>query len=162
MRHNALILAILLLVAILCSCSNAADTSQVSLFYCISEPDFSSVNDLIKPEVRHLQIEPTNYSAFLTQYLQGPKDSDLANPFPDGSKIIRLQLDQSTAHVTVNKEFASISGVDLTLACVCLSLTVRDITGYATVQIHAEDALMDNKESIVIDTNSILLTDAPE
>ena len=161
MRHSAFILAILLLAAMLCSCSAVDTQNQVSFYYCVAEQDYSSTAGAIKAEVQSAKVDPADYDTLLSQYMNGPKSSHLVSPYPDGCTIAEFSLDQSTAHIIMDKSFASLSGVELTLACACLSLTVQNITGYANVEIRAEDCLLDNKESITVDANKILLTDSP-
>ena len=161
MRYRAIILAVLLIAAILCSCGTKESKDQILFYYCSAKPDYSSGAELIKSETHTAYVDPTNYKAILAQYLQGPRDPDLTSPFPGGCEIVDITLDQATARITMSKSFSTLTGVELTLACACLSLTTRAITGYATVEISAVDALLDNKEAITIDANNILLTDQP-
>jgi len=161
MRTKAYLSAIVLIIAILCGCGSNAAKEQVDFYYCTTKPDYSSTAGIIRSESHNLHVDPSNYRALLSQYLKGPTSSELKSPFPTGCEIMDITLDQSTARITMNSSFAALSGVELTLACACISLTARSITGYATVEIRAADTLLDNRESIIIDTNNILLTDAP-
>ena len=133
--------------------------SQTTFYYCIKQADYSSENSAIGSESCSEPIHHLDYNKILENYFSGPNSSELLSPFPAGTKLVSFTLDQQTAHIVLSDHFAELSGVDLTVACACLSITVENMTNCATVTISAEKKLLDNQESITIDTKSLLLTD---
>lgn len=159
MKVKAYICILLIICGTLCACGTGSNAEQISCYYQRRHTDFSSNRSMIEAEVRNFVIDPSDYYPLLEEYIQGPSNSDLVTPFPEGCQIIELTFSQTTAHLVMNSTFSQLSGYELTVACACLCLTVQSITGYSTVEISARDALLDGKEVILMDANSIVLSD---
>ena len=71
-------------------------------------------------------------------------------------------MDQNTLYVTVSKELAQLSGLELTLACSCLSMTCMELTGAENIVISAENSLLDGQKSITMNKDTLLLIDKAE
>jgi hypothetical protein len=74
-----------------------------------------------------------NYLAAL--YLQGPTDQQLRSPFPAGSKVLDIQLDDGILHITMNTISSRFNDMDLTIGCACLSRTFMELTQVETVHV---------------------------
>lgn len=95
----------------------------------------------------------------LAEYLLGPTEPGLKDPFPDG--VVIMSLKQKNDHITIvlNSKFAELSGIDLTTACVCLAKTTMGLTDTSSVTISCETQFSDGGQSITITQDSVLLTD---
>ena len=142
----------------LCGCHKEDTTTQAKFYYRNNQVNYKD-NGTIGSESYAGTLDPLAYNELINAYLSGPNSQDLSNPFPTGTTLVALTIEQDKASVTLTSNFADITGIDLTIACACLSLTVKEITGCGTAEISAQDALLDNQQSIIIDTNAIQLTD---
>ena len=159
MKLKPLICVLLLICACLCSCSNVQGNTDILFYYPNKQINYSTTDQIIGYEKCVENVDPLAYSELLTIYLKGPRSSELNSPFPSGTALVRFTIDQQIAHVTLSNDFSELTGVDLSIACACLSLTIEKISGCAQVQISAENAQLDNREFITVNTNEILLID---
>lgn len=147
-------------LALLVSClgCNRPQTQEegVKFYYCVADPVCSEENGVIASEPRG-GIEDRTLLFILEFYLAGPQSADLRSPFPEGLQVISAQLQDQTLCLTVSGELCALSGLELTLACGCLTLTCLDLTEATRVQITSEFGLLDGQESITMDKNALLL-----
>ncbi len=73
----------------------------------------------------------------LTLYLQGPLDEFLVSPFPSGSTLLDVRTDAREITLILDAHFATLSGLDQTIACVCLARTCFGYTDAQSVRIIA-------------------------
>lgn len=164
MKRLTAILLLILILPYLCACTREEMVYPVSYHY-LRAPESNgeifhgSADSVITPEIREGDGHQGDNTHFLEIYLLGPLDRDFRSPFPVGTALIDFDLEDSAATVLLSDHFGTLSGIDLTLACSCLTLTVMDLTGADTVTIMAEDALLDGKESVTIDRSNLFLTD---
>ena len=143
---------------ILCGCNQNTGNNDFRFYFC-QEPNYDSAQGLVMHEVRQVYYDRLAYSEIISVYLNGPKSRNLKNPFPSGTMLIDFSTEQQTAHVVLSDHLSTLTGIDLTMACTCLSLTVKDLTGCTEIQISAENALLNNRQSITINANAIQLSD---
>lgn len=156
-KYISIFVVILILIS---GCSGQGKHMNADFYYSYAEISFASTDQTIGSEHRIINADPLNYHAILTKYLEGPQSSEFANPFPTGTKIVSITVDQQIASIVLSDNFSDLTGIELTLACACLSLTTERITGCAQVQLSAEKALLDSKKSITINTNELSFTDS--
>ncbi len=156
------ILCFLLIGALLfaAGCSRSqAEPQGTPFYYCTAEADYSSGSTAISREYR--QDVPTHsLMGALELYLAGPQSSDLVAPFPEGMVILSAVLEGDTVLLTVSMELTALTGLDLTMACGCLTLTSLALTGARQVQISPIYGLLDGQRTITMDRNTLLLTDS--
>ena len=163
-RLIAMILLLLMLTG-LCACAQGKELVYPIAYHYLRAPQLNgeiphgSSDSLIGAELREGDGYQENLSLLLDVYLHGPLDRDYRSPFPVGTALRELTVQDGTATVVISYHLATLTGVDLTVACGCLSLTVMDLTGAESVIITAEDALLDGKKSVTMDRNSLVLMD---
>ena len=149
---------LLVLCCLILSCCGQKETqSQVHFYYCRNSVDYK--NGIISSEVRNEPVDHPEYKELFSAYLAGPHSKGLKSPYPSGTSLISVTVEDQTAHLVLNDKFAELTGIRLSVACTCLALTVKDVTGCATVEIRAQNALLDSQRTITVDTNAIALTD---
>ena len=158
-KRIAYFLAIVLLLG-LCGCGQEAVKlhTPVNFYYLRVEPTYGSSDSLIAP----VATEGFGYSgreaALLELYLTTAPDSEqYYSPFPADLKLLALDISGSTADIQLDKSFAKLTGMDLTLACACLTLTVLDLTEVETVRITAKNATLDGVAQIIMDRGLSLI-----
>lgn len=160
-------IVLLLALAFLLSasgCKQAAPAPQrpVTFYYPAAETVYDGKSPVIHPEIRDGAGYEENMEGLLNIYLKGPSSEDLRSPFPRGVYVSRLYVTTTMATLELNSEFARLTGIDLTMACVCIASTVFELTGLDRVQILATDAQLDGLTSITLDRDDIYFIDPPQ
>ena len=153
------LLIFLIAVLLLCGCGPQEEKilDPANFYYCNKTISYSSPEAVISHEIREASGLRNNWSALLEFYLEGPADEHLFSPFPGGVTVECFTILNEQCTVTLSKEFSSLSGIDLTLACSCLSKTVMELTGQTTIEIKFTDAATGNTTSITMQKDNILL-----
>ena len=154
-----LILSIFLLVS-LCAC-NKQQTSfvtPVQFYYRNATVSYNSESAVICGETR----EGNGYELIdlIDQYLQGPVSDEFLSPFPAGITVLSLETAEGKASVSLSEPFTELNGIELTLACACLTKTVMELTGTTAVEISVPNVSLNGSTSITMDAQSILLLDS--
>ena len=72
--------------------------------------------------------------------LEQPQSPELTSPFPSGLQLLDWQLSEGVLYLNLSDQYYSLSGVDLTLADACLTLTLCQLeevdSVYVTVEGH--------------------------
>ena len=150
--------------ATLPACVQNQDKIQVpvNFYYLRQETTYGSADSLIAP----ITAEGADYSndpaGLLSQYLKGPGQNGWVSPFPRGTQLLSMELVNGFLRLTLSENFASLTGMDLTIACACLTLTALDLTGANSVRISVEGATLNGAEYIRMDRNCLTLLDINE
>ena len=112
----------------------------------------------------------------LTQLLTGPAPDGLRSPFPSGTRLQKISVSGGRATVDLSEQYAQLSGIDLSVADCCVTLTLTQLTGvnavrvtvngrelpYRTTQLlTAADALLSSREDALRPINvSLYFLDA--
>lgn len=163
-RFTAMMLFILLLCS-LCGCAQKEELIAPVSFYYLRAPlpngevIHGTADSVILADVRESGDRRNDYSYLLKLYLSGPQDSKFRSPYPRNTYLVDFKMDNGTATLVLTNIFSKLTGIDLSLACGCLTMTVLDMTGAERVTILAEDGLLDGKESLTFNRSSFLLID---
>lgn len=158
-------LFVLLLITALCSpllgCAKETAHIQepVSFYYRRKTLAYGEENSVILSENRESVGHQNSPEYLLKEYLAGPISDNLARTFPPRTTLVQLTVDNSKATIILSSHIANLTGMDLTIACACLTLTTMELTGAETVEIRAKDALLDDAESIIMDRECLLFLD---
>lgn len=137
-----------------CASETPALQAPVSFYYCRS----GSV-DGIGWEVREGAGLADDPAALLDLYLAGPADSSLISPFPAGVRLEQVSVSDDTLIVTLSPEFAQLQGIDLTVACACLTLTALECSDCTAVRIGSSGEKLNGNNWIRMTRESLMLTD---
>lgn len=164
-RITSIVLALLMLLP-LCACErNEKEELKDPVTFCylrVQNPEalhHSSAGSVIATEKREGTGIQEDLTALLQLYLNGPASEELYSPFPRGTKLVSWERSDSTLTVILTNEFATLTGMDLTLACASLTMTCLSLTDAKSVQIQAESENLDGKTSIIMNRNDLVLTD---
>ena len=91
--------------------------------------------------------------------MDGPKVTELENVFPLGCEVLSASREGDVATVHFNEMFARLEGISQTLACVCMSRTVMELTGAKRVRISAEGVELGGNNYLEFDEKSVLYFD---
>lgn len=152
-----------ILAAALClglwGCSKQSQyESPVQFYYCAQELSYTVGSAAIRHETRE-GAGMGSLEQVLGIYLAGPESEGLRSPFPAGVKLVEVRQEADTLYVTLSAGLARLSGLELVIACGCITMTCLSLTDAETVSIQAENALLNNQQAIVMDADSLLLLD---
>jgi len=159
MKKPLCLLLCLSLLFFLFGCSQNTLKAPVEFFYRQNKIPYEAQRSVIGSEIRETVDHP-GYLRTLNLYLQGPASNDFLPTFPEGSKIITLSQAPGAISLVLSDKFASLTGIDLSIACICLTKTVIQLTGCTVVTIQAESLQLDGKNSITLDDSSAILYDS--
>ena len=134
----------------------------VNLYYRQSQISYGSADGVIGICITEGAGFENDLLGLLNLYLRNTTDPAFSRTFPDGSQLVRLTVQDGAAQAQLNNQFSRAAGIDLTIACACLSLTIMELTSAESVTISAFNATLDGAESITMTTDSILLLDLLE
>lgn len=145
------ILCLLCLIALLlCGCGKDEKTT----FYYKPVDLLSELNSpVISPETRNITGYSDNPQFLISLYLTGPLDKSMQSPFPEGTKLKSLQINNQQMIVELYDLPQNISDSDFSLACACLTMTCMEFSDLESVMI-----LCGNR-SVTMNRNILTLSD---
>ena len=159
-RFLILLLCLSLLLPIFgCSQQEKAPEKPVNYYYRRASIDYKNESGVIGAEQRESLGHEGQVRYLLSEYLKGPKSSEFSQIFPADLTILSIHYADTRAKITFSFQLAQLTGIDLTIACACITMTVIELTGAESVQIFAAGALLDEYQSITMDKNCLLLLD---
>ena len=141
MRRLAILtLAVLLLAA--CAPSPEEHSADDYTLYLAAQLEDSDGGDAIRE--RSVRVEnsaamPTAELAktLIAELLAAGDDLELRSPFPSGTTLQKLTVAGGRAAVDLSEPYARLSGIDLSIADACLTLTLTQLDGVYAVRITA-------------------------
>ena len=92
-------------------------------------------------------------------YLKGPAGTGMNRTFPKGVELVKFSVEGNCAYVTVSDFFSTLTGMNLTLACACLTLTVCELTGAQQVTVSTVNTLLDGNRTVTMTPEDLLFLD---
>ena len=89
-------------------------------------------------ESRDLTPGGEEAQALLELLLTGPESPALCSPFPAGTALRGVSIEEGTAYVDLSEAYGGLSGVDLTLADGCVVLTLCQLEEVEAVYLTVE------------------------
>lgn len=157
-------LAALLAILISLSCAacqaypNGSD-GKVTVYYRRADVTYGTLDGVVAPYQLDAAGNEDNTRLLLDAYLAGIPSSQYGQTYPRGTYLVSLKRNGLTASIVLCHEFATLSGLDLSIACACLTQTVISLTGCQEVIISAENASLDGHNFITLSRDSYLLLD---
>lgn len=152
-----IILAISLLFG--CADTNTQVRTTVNFYYKTNPIDHISENGIITIEPRSVRTNALDYQILLEQYLEGAQSGNCISPFPAGTTLKSFSLNETSVSITLSPHLTMLSNADLTIACICIARTIFDLTGVDSVQISAQNNLINGQPDITITKSSIVMED---
>ena len=132
-RMAALALAVLMGLLSGCGKTAESDADSFLLYYVLSGED--------SPEsaLESVSWEGTQtVEVLFSQLCSDPAEEDLATCIPEGTSLLSWDIEGSVLSMDLSGEFGTLTGVELTLASWCITLTMCQLDGVSAVRITAE------------------------
>lgn len=142
-----------------CSSNSKEVDFPVSFYYSSKSISYNTSDGVIASEIREYKGYENNLPGLLAMYLSGPLSKDLVSPFPKGTALISLKVHDDEVHILLSEEFAKLTGMDLTIACTCISMTMFGVTDCSSVALQAQNTLLNGVEILRFTPNDMILLD---
>lgn len=90
------------------------------------------------------------------------KKMDFESPIPQGTDLLRCTVANGLATLDFSAAYGRLSGIDLTVADYCLTLSASQIPGVRRLQILVEGELLPACETLELTTDDVLLTSSED
>lgn len=134
----------LLLALLLAACAPSGETVSSDDYevYYAARLETVKGGDAIRTEPLHVENAAAMDTAALAELmvralLSAPEDDDLRSPFPGGTSLQKLAVAGGRATVDLSRPYGRLSGVDLSIADACLTLTLTQLPGIYAVRVTA-------------------------
>ncbi len=144
MKRRLIALTLALFALLSAGCQKKQEPAEETGYelYYLSQPQLAAGQDAIA--CRRVAVgendadDVTKLSrALVEKLLQPPEDPELLSPFPAGTQLLALHVSGKRAEVDLSNQYARLSGVDLSLADYCLTLTLTQLEGINAVSVTA-------------------------
>lgn len=161
MKRAICLLLSLSLAFCFCGCTAREKKLEapVKFYYPRAETVYGMTDGVIAWEWRESDGHERDYFYLVEQYLKGPQSQAFTWKFSSNVRLKKLQIIGPSARIVLNDFASLLTGLDLMIACACLTATVSEITGVRSVTIQAENTLLDGKVNISMTRGQILLWD---
>ncbi len=162
-RNLALLAALLLLLSGCAAREDAPAAEAYSVYYAVSRLDANDGGDAIRPSAFYAPDGAPTDTASLAELmtrelLAQPADALLRSPFPGGTELQKLSVAGGRATVDLSEEYARLSGIDLSIADACLTLTLTQLDGIYAVRITANGRELPYQETQLLTAADTLLS----
>lgn len=156
------ICVLILVLATLFSLSGCQKKSEIQLpvnfYYRNTEITYGTENGVISPEINEAAGYTENI-ALINAYLKGSSTDQHHSTFPVGTNVIRLDIQKNHCLIVLNSPLAILSGMDLSIACACITKTICELFEVDTVTISVKNEQLDGNDSITMGRNNLTLLD---
>ena len=163
MKRLICLLLSLSLLLCLAACASKVDAPKEPVqFYYPRHTDqlqYGDTDGVITYELREAAGYADRYSYLLNLYLRGPVSQELRDPFPSGISVVSLETGAGSAELVLTDAFAQLSGMELTVACACLTLTLHNLTGIESLTVTTQNQQLGTEGKIVMNLSDILFMD---
>lgn len=134
------------------------------LLYYLAETDEAKGGDLIRSSYEQLDLAENasleeQAAAVVERLIAGSRDESLRSPLPGGISLLSLTIQDRRATVDLSGGFARLSGVELTLADYCLTLSLTALEGISAVAVTAQGREVGQQPKQIFYERDVLLSD---
>lgn len=154
------LLCLLLALALLSGCaaqSPGRDTG-VNFYYESMDSDYFSPLGALGCEKRTLSESQNDLEGMMRLYLGGPLSTELS--FPRDLRLAGVKYAQQEITLVFDDSLAAQTGIRLQIVCAAIARTVWEFSGYETVIIRAEHAMLGDQESVTVHPGRLVLDDS--
>ena len=160
-----LIAAFAAVLFVLASCAGRAQEADESGYalYFLSDLSSSGGGDAIAASGTRFTPDETMATAdcvraLMEALLAGPSDAGLRSPIPEGTALRSVEVSGRRAQVDLSAQYGRLSGIDLSLADYCITLTLSQLPNVNAVSITAEGSELPYRKTQVLLSADTLLS----
>lgn len=162
MKHKFCLILTIMTMVLLFGCKNNAEDfeSPVHFYYKCNPISFFTNESVIDVEIRETKDYNKNTLSILNAYMAGPISDQVISPFPTDARIEEIARKDSTFVLLLNSSFSELTGVDLSIACACITKTVASLTSCERVEIQIKDSASTSITTITMSADDIYTFDS--
>lgn len=165
-KHVAGLLLLLLLVGVVLLFGGQEEsTGGEYALYFLTEPEFARGGDAVMAEYCDLDLPEDRAAAarmLLERYWAGPQRSGLKTPLPAGLQLQEVEFSGGRLRIDVSGAYGTLSGIDLTLADSCLTLTLSQLDGVYSISVTVNGRLLEYRGEQELRERDMLLSSQEE
>ena len=161
-KYLCLLLAVFMLLPLFGCAKEPNDLEDpVAYYYCRSADSilFGQEDGVIAKELREAFGRREDIPYLINQYLKGPQSAGLGRTFPKGTELVSIKIENGTAILVLSDSFSTLTALDLTIACACLTRTVCELTGAQRMVVSAASNLLDGNRTVSMSVDDVLILD---
>lgn len=154
-------LLMLVLLCSLVSCGTEQMPEGNCALYYAALPEYAKGGDAVAAEYCEIDLPEDTAAAaemLLRRYWKGPTDESLSSPLPAGLQLLGVEAKGGLLEVNVSGHYRTLSGVDLTLADSCLTLTLTQLPGVYSVSVLAGGKPLEYRAEQELQLRDVLLS----
>lgn len=158
-------LACCLAALLLAACAAPAESenqTEGALIYYLAPEEMARGGDRIRSSREYLPETASDReeaAAVVERLLAGSSDGTLESPLPEGVELLGLELRDRTAYVDLSDGLRELSGVELSLADYCLTLSLTALESVRAVTLTAQGRPVGQQPKQVFYERDVLLSD---
>ena len=155
-----LLLLLLCLTLLLTSCAAGKEQMPVFRIYGLSDTPGSDAISAVTMDwsgQKSLTVDQQAQAA-LEQLLGGCTEPGYRSPIPQGVQLRSCQLTGGMALVDFSQGYEQLSGIDLTMADYCVTLTLSQLPGISVVRITVEGQDLAYRTHSLLQSKEVLMT----
>lgn len=149
----------LILCLLLTGCAEAEPRQPGTFYYRRTDTAYGTVDGIIAGEQRELALTHDDLGAILALYFRGPESPELESPFPRDTAVTDWSVEGDVLTLTMADSFAAINGVELSVACTCITKTLVGLTDVRQVRFQVENGLLGGEKILTMSEELISLSD---
>ena len=131
--------------------------------YFLSDPNSAGGGDAIRAQEKRLVLDGAMETedcvrALLEALLAGPDEPSLSSPIPEGTALKSLKVSGRSAQIDLSAQYARLTGIDLSLADYCITLTLTQLPNVNAVSITADGRELPYRETQTLTAADPLLS----
>ena len=163
----AVLLCSLLLAGVVgCSMMKKAEVPvepEYGLYFRVADLSQAAGEDAIAAHPSGISMEAEHDAALLAEELMrmllaGPEDMGLKSPFPEGTELRSVRISGGRAIVDLSAVYANLSGIELSMADYCITLTLTQIPEVRSVQTTVNGGLLAYRSSQNFTARDVLIS----
>lgn len=135
---------------------------SVRFYYLVTDARLETGEGPADWELFDIQGHETDYEWILANYFAGPSTEGLTAPFPKTTSLISVEVLDGVAYVNASKELAQLTGIDVTIACSCITMTCLQLEGIESVVIRADGWDLNGRHMVSMNADSLILEDGSD
>ena len=163
MRRTAVALLCLLclLACVSCARKEAEEDGRDYVIYCLADPEEAGGGDAIIGVPTELDLpedaDLTEQAAAVVEKVMAGAEG-YASPLPEGIQLRGIEIKGRRAYVDFSGRYAGLTGIRLSLADYCVTLSLTQLEGISTVSITANGQELFYRKSAVMMSRDVLLS----
>jgi len=154
----------LLVLAAACAAGPAREGGEEGQpLYFLAPQEEAGGSDAIQVRCETLALEEGAAAgeaagAVVERLLEGSTDGQLLSPLPPGTELLGVEIRDRVAYVNFSSHIGSLSGVDLTLADYCLTLSLTGLDGIGAVRVLSQGRALGQQPKQTFYERDVLLS----